>query len=130
YLMDRAARKKDYSIVVVAEGVKKPKKRSAAGYLSEEIEKGTGIETRKTILGYIQRGGSPSPMDRLLATRFGAAAVTLIAKEEYGNMVMKKGEKIKSISLSEVGGNLRLVPKNHPLIKKARGLGICMGINS
>ena len=128
YLLDRAARKKDYSIVVVAEGVKKPKKRSAAEYISEQIEKGTGIETRKTILGYIQRGGSPSPTDRLLATRFGSAAVTLISKEKYGQMVIKKGEKIKSIPLSEVGGKTRLLPTNHPLIKKARGLGICMGI--
>ena len=128
YLMDRAAKKKDYSIVVVAEGISKPKKSSAAEFISEEIEKGTGIETRKTILGYIQRGGSPSPTDRLLATRFGAAAVTLIAKEMYGNMVIKKGEKIKHIPLSEVGGKTRVLPKNHPLIKKARGLGVCLGV--
>lgn len=127
YLLDRASKKKDYSIVVVAEGIKKPKKQSAASYVSEQIEAGTGLETRKTILGYIQRGGSPSPMDRLLATRFGAAAVTLIAKEDYGNMVIKKGEKIKSMPLSEVGGKLRLVPSDHSLLKKAAGLGVCLG---
>lgn len=128
YLLDRANNNKDYSIVVVAEGINRPKKQSAASYISEQIEEGTGIETRKTILGYIQRGGSPSPMDRLLATRFGAAAVNLIAKEDYGKMVLKKGEKIKDIPLSEVGGKLRLVPPDHSLIKKARGLGVCMGI--
>jgi len=127
YLLERARNNKDYSIVVVAEGIKRPKKQSAASFISEAIEDGTGIETRKTILGYIQRGGSPSPTDRLLATRFGAAAVTLIAKEDYGNMVIKKGEKIKSIPLSEVGGKLRLVPSDHSIIKKARGLGVCMG---
>lgn len=127
YLTRRANENKDYSIVVVAEGIKTPKKRSAAGYLSEEIENGTGLETRKTILGYIQRGGSPSPMDRILATRFGAAAVNLIAKEDYGKMVIKKGEKIKDIPLSEVGGKLRLVPADHSMIKKARGLGVCLG---
>jgi 6-phosphofructokinase 1 len=127
YLINRAEMKKDYSIVVVAEGVRAPKKRSAASYISEEIEKGTGIETRKTILGYIQRGGSPSPTDRLLATRFGAAAVNLIAREDYGKMVIKKGEKIKDMPLEEVAGKLRLVPKDHSLIKKAKGLGVCMG---
>ena len=66
-------------------------------------------------------------MDRILATRFGAYAVDLIAREDYGKMVIKKGEKIKDIPLSEVGSNVRLVPKDHTLIKKARGLDICFG---
>jgi len=128
YLVERARKKKQYSIVVVAEGIKKPiKDQSAASYIAQQIEKGTGIETRKTILGYIQRGGSPSPMDRILATRFGAYAVDLIANEDYGKMVIKKGEKIKDIKLSEVGSNLRLVPADYKLIKKARGLDICFG---
>lgn len=128
YLVDRAKSKKPYSIVVVAEGISKPDPdQSAASYIARQIEAGTGIETRKTILGYIQRGGSPSPMDRILATRFGAYAVDMIADEEYGRMVIKKGEKIKSIALEEVGGNLRLVPEDHKLIQKARGLDICLG---
>jgi len=126
YLKARAEKKKSYSIVVVAEGIKKPKEMSAASYIAEQIEAGTGIETRKTILGYIQRGGSPSPMDRILATRFGASAVELIANEKYGRMVIKKGEKIKSLLLSDVGGKTRLVPENHPVVLKARGLGVCM----
>ena len=128
YLHNRAVKKKPYSIVVVAEGIKKPKKyNSAAQYVSEKIEAKTGIETRQTILGYIQRGGSPSPTDRILATRFGAYAVGLIAKGEYGKMVMKDGEKIGSVSLSKVGGKLRLVSQNNPLIEKARGLDVCLG---
>ncbi|MAE08131.1 MAG: 6-phosphofructokinase [Bacteroidetes bacterium] len=128
YLLKRARKKKPYSIVVVAEGIKKPSKdQSAASYIAERIEAGTGMETRKTILGYIQRGGSPSPMDRILATRFGAYTVDLIANENYGRMVIKKGEKIKDIKLSDVGSKLRLVPKNHKLIVKARGLDICFG---
>mgnify|MGYP002639032349 CR=1 FL=1 len=128
YLLKRVENKKPYSIVVVAEGIKKPSRvESAASYVAKKIEQGTGIETRKTILGYIQRGGSPSPMDRILATRFGAYAVDLIAREDYGKMVIKKGEKIKDIPLSEVGSNVRLVPKDHTLIKKARGLDICFG---
>ena len=127
YLLERARKKKPYSIVVVAEGIEKPKKQSAASFISERIEEGTGIETRKTILGYIQRGGSPSPVDRLLATRFGAKAVELIAREDYGRMVIKKGEKIKDLLLSEVGSNLKLVPHDYSLVKKARGMDICMG---
>ena len=74
-----------------------------------------------------QRGGKPTPMDRILATRFGASAVDLIAEGDYGKMVIKKGEKIKSIYLSEVGSKLSLVPPDHKLIKKARGLDICFG---
>ncbi len=127
YLKSRADKKKSYSIVVVAEGIKTPTGISAATHIAQEIESGTGLETRKTILGYIQRGGSPSPMDRILATRFGAYAVDLIAHNDYGNMVIKRGEKIKDIPLSEVGGKIRLVPKKHPIILKARGLGVCMG---
>ncbi len=127
YLMERARKKKAYSIVVVAEGIKHPKKRSAASYISEKIEENTGLETRKTILGYIQRGGSPSPMDRILASRFGAYAVDLIAKGDYGKMVIKKGEKTKDIPLSKVGNKLRIVPHNHSLISKARGLDVCLG---
>lgn len=127
YLRERARKEKPYSIVVVAEGIDKPKKQSAASYISEKIEEGTGMETRKTILGYIQRGGSPSPMDRILATRFGAYAVDLIAQDDYNKMVIKKGEKTKAIPLSEVGGKLRLVPHDHSLVKKAQGLDVCLG---
>ena len=65
---------------------------SAATYIAEKIEEGVGVETRKTILGYIQRGGSPSPMDRLLATSYGAYAVDLIARNDYGKMVIKQGK--------------------------------------
>ncbi len=127
YLLERARKKKAYSIVVVAEGIKHPKKGSAASYISEKIEEKTGLETRKTILGYIQRGGSPSPMDRILATRFGAYAVDLIAKGDYGKMVVKKGEKTKDIPLAKVGNKLRLVPNDHQMIKKAQGLDVCLG---
>ena len=127
YLLERARKEKPYSIVVIAEGIEKPKKQSAASFISEKIEEGTGMETRKTILGYIQRGGSPSPMDRILATRFGAYAVDLIAQGDYNKMVIKKGEKTKAILLSEVGSKLRLVPPDHSLINKARGLGVCLG---
>ncbi len=130
YLLDRAYKKKPYSIVVVAEGIDKPKtSASAADYISTMIEKGTKIETRKTILGYLQRGGSPSPMDRILATRFGSHAVDLIANDDYGKMVINKNNQTQAIPLAETGGKIRLIPENHSLIEKARSLDICMGDN-
>ncbi|MBC35745.1 MAG: 6-phosphofructokinase [Bacteroidetes bacterium] len=131
YLEERARRKKTYSIVVVAEGIKhSSKNKSAAQFVASQIQKRTNLETRETILGYIQRGGSPSPADRILATRYGAYAAELISKEQYGLMVKKEGDVISSIPLNEVGGKLRKVPQDHPIIKKALGLGICLGTPS
>ncbi len=127
YLDYRAEQKKSYSIVVVAEGIKKPKNKSAARYISQKIRSNTGLESRETILGYIQRGGSPNAMDRILATSYGSHAAELISNGVYGRMVCKNGETIESIPLSVVGGKLRNVPLDHPLISKARGLGICLG---
>ena len=127
YLHKRVKNKKPYSIVVVAEGIKTKKDTSAAAHTAGQIKEMTGMETRQIILGYIQRGGSPSPMDRILATRFGAKAVELIVREEYGHMVAKKGPDIVSVPLSEVEGKLRLVPPDYPLIKKARSMDVCFG---
>ena len=91
-LKKRAVNKKPYSIVVVAEGIPVPKGVKAAQYISESIKELTGLETRETILGYIQRGGSPSPMDRILASRYGAHAVELIQQQRFGEMVCLRGE--------------------------------------
>jgi len=66
-------------------------------------------------------------MDRVLATRFGAQAVELIAQKKFGQMVAQKGMEVTSVPLSEVGGKLRLVPGDHPLIEKARRMGVCFG---
>ena len=118
---------KPYSIVVVAEGIDHPKNHTAASYIAEAIETYTEIETRKTVLGYIQRGGSPTPMDRILATRYGAHAAQCIAEGNFGTMVaIRKGELV-GVPLEEVGGNLRLVEQNHPLIVKARKMGVSFG---
>ena len=127
YLTKRVLNKKPYSIVVVAEGIPCPKGIKAATYIAEQIEKLTNLETRETILGYIQRGGSPSPMDRLLATRYGAYAVELIANDQFGMMVSSLGDTITAVPLKEVAGKLRLVPKDHPLIQKAERMGVCFG---
>jgi len=111
-----------------SEGIKTPvKDESAARYLSRRITELTGIETRETVLGYIQRGGTPSPMDRVLATRYGSAAADLIAKKEYGKMVALKNNEITSIPLEEVAGKLKIVDPSHPLVNKARNMGTSFG---
>ncbi len=130
-LLERNKKGKPYSIVVVAEGIKKKKKKkSAATYIGDKIESMTGLETRVTILGYIQRGGSPSPMDRILATRYGAYAAELISNGKFGTMVSLKNNEITSVPLEDVGGKLRLIEPSDRMIKKAIGLGICLGSKS
>jgi ATP-dependent phosphofructokinase / diphosphate-dependent phosphofructokinase len=127
YLQKRAKNKKAYSIVVVAEGIEKPRGITAASYIAQCITEKTGLETRETILGYVQRGGSPTAADRILATRYGAHAVELIAENHFGVMVCKEGETITSIPLEQVGGKVKLVPPDHPIVKKSRKMGICFG---
>ncbi len=128
YLMHRVAENKPYSIVVVAEGIKIPgKERSAASYMSRRINELTGLEIRETVLGYIQRGGSPSPMDRVLATRYGTSAADLIAKRNFGKMVALKNNEITNVPLEEVAGKLKLVDPENPLVIKARNMGTSFG---
>ncbi len=119
--------KKPYSIVVVAEGIEHPKNKSAASYIAHAIQTYTGIETRETVLGYIQRGGSRTPMDRILATRYGAFATQCIAEGNFGTMVAMKQNELTTIPLEEVGGKLRLVQQDNPLISKARKMGVSFG---
>ncbi|KJF42564.1 MULTISPECIES: ATP-dependent 6-phosphofructokinase [Draconibacterium] len=118
---------KPYSIVVVAEGIDHPKEVSAATHIAQAIQTYTGIETRETVLGYIQRGGSPTPMDRILATRYGAFAAQCIANENFGTMVAVKNNDLTTVPLEEVGGKLRLVEPNLGLIEKARKMGVSFG---
>lgn len=118
---------KPYSIVVVAEGIDHPKNKSAASHISKSIQTYTGIETRETVLGYVQRGGSPTPMDRILATRYGAYATKCIAEGNFGTMVAIKNNDLTTVSLEEVGGKLRLIEPDFPLIQKARNMGVSFG---
>ncbi|MCE1199877.1 MAG: 6-phosphofructokinase [Marinilabiliales bacterium] len=123
----RFSMRKPYSIVVVAEGIDHPSNTSASAYVAERIQTLTGIETRDTRLGYIQRGGSPTAMDRILATRYGAYAAELIAKGDYGQMVAFRHGKLGSIPLDKVGGKLSLVDPNDQMIEKARKMGVYFG---
>ena len=124
---DRFSKGKVSAIVVVAEGIEKPEGISAASYLVSKIQKLTKIEARETRLGYVQRGGSPSAMDRILATRYGAFAAELIAQGKYGNMVAIHGDVLSAVPLEEVGGKLSLVDPKHQLIAKARNMGVLFG---
>ncbi|MFA9391618.1 MAG: 6-phosphofructokinase [Prolixibacteraceae bacterium] len=123
----RFEEKKSYSIVVVAEGIKVPEGKHAATYIAECITTYTGVEARETRLGYLQRGGSPTAMDRILATRYGAYAAEIIATDQYGVMVALRDNKITTIPLSEVEGKLNLVSTDHPLVIKCRNMGVSFG---
>jgi 6-phosphofructokinase 1 len=135
---------KRFSIVVVAEGAKpkggkvsvertveksfdKIRLGGIANRLMEDIEKYTGFETRATILGHVQRGGSPTAFDRNLATRFGAEAVRLIAKKKFGRMVALKNGKVASVPIHMAIKKLKLVPLDHPLMLSAKALGTSFG---
>ena len=126
-IIERLKKGKPYSIVVVAEGIQTINGKKAAEYIAEEIEYETGFETRETVLGYIQRGGSPTPYDRNLATRMGGHATELIASGQFGRMVSLQGAQIGSVSLNEVAGKLKLVDENHDLIVQGKRMGICFG---
>ncbi len=95
--------------------------------VGDEIGKRTGIETRVTVLGHLQRGGSPCPFDRLLATRYGAAAVELIAAKKYGDMVSYQPPLITSVPLEKAISNLKLVEPGGELVKIAEGMGVSFG---
>jgi 6-phosphofructokinase 1 len=95
--------------------------------LAKQLEGLTGLESRVTILGYVQRGGTPSAADRLLATRLGTACADLIDKGQYGVMVAARKEETKPVPLEDVAGNLKAVPLDHPWVVTARRVGTCMG---
>lgn len=134
YLSRRAKLGKPYSIVVVAEGIELPRRKNgevrtvpAGGFIANQIRKLTGLETRETILGYVQRGGSPTARDRVVATELGAYTAEMIEREEFGRMAAYQGYQLISVPLSEVAGKIKTVPPDHPLISHARSLDTCFG---
>lgn len=144
HLKNRAKSGKEFSIVVVAEGaiseeesrmdkkLLKQKRKDAfyptKGYeVAKEIEESTGMDVRVSVLGYLQRGGAPSPYDRVIATQFGTAAAELLHLGDFGKMVAKDGDRIVAKPLEEVAGKLKLVPKDHMLIRNGRMIGTCFG---
>jgi ATP-dependent phosphofructokinase / diphosphate-dependent phosphofructokinase len=95
--------------------------------LASELEKLTGLESRVTILGYVQRGGTPSAYDRLLATRLGTAAADFIDQGMTGIMVAARGEGIEPVELEQIVGKRNIVPVDHPWILSARKVGTNLG---
>lgn len=95
--------------------------------IARALEKITGLESRLTILGHLQRGGTPSPADRLLATRLGTACAEYIQNEQFGIMVAAKGDGAVAVPLEKVVGIRKTVPVDHPWIRSARCVGTCLG---
>jgi ATP-dependent phosphofructokinase / diphosphate-dependent phosphofructokinase len=135
---------KPFSIVVVAEGACTPEgdmvvDRTVTGshdpirlggigqVVGARLEALTGLETRVTVLGHLQRGGSPTPFDRILATRYGVAAADLALAGDYGRMVALRGSAITSVPLQEAIGAARKVPGDGELVRTARAVGIAFG---
>jgi 6-phosphofructokinase 1 len=96
-------------------------------HLSAQLEQLTGLESRVTILGHLQRGGTPSAADRLLATRLGTACAAFINDGVFGVMVAARGDNTEAVPLDQVAGKRKTVPPDHSWIQTARDIGVCMG---
>jgi 6-phosphofructokinase 1 len=131
----RHERGKDFSIVVVSEGYElegmadesdvdqfghvRLSERGVGARLAGEIEQRTGYETRVTVLGHVQRGGSPTPRDRVLATRYGLKAADLVDEGRFGRMAALQGDSIVDVSLEEATRELKTVPDDWFAVAKA-----------
>jgi len=100
---------------------------SKATRLAREIQQVTDMEARVTSLGHVQRGGPPTPTDRLLCTRLGTKAAELLAEGTYNVMVALIGDRCTPVSLTEIAGKRKTVPLDHPLFRVARQVGTCLG---
>lgn len=139
----RQAAGRFFSIVVVAEGAveagaeqhlledaevgRMPRLGGAGAHVAKAISDRTGIETRVTVLGHLQRGGTPSGYDRLLATRFGYGAVELVEHEAWGKMVALRGTEIVTVDIKDVVGHNKRVDPNGQLVRAGRGLSVEFG---
>jgi 6-phosphofructokinase 1 len=134
YVHQREGYGKRFTIVVVAEGVKLPaelKQLSRGGSVGNLIGDAIALtahkEVRVSVLGHIQRGGTPSPFDRVLATRFGVAAVDLIASGGFGKMVCLQQEKIRAVDIADAIGQMKAVDPQGEMVRTARAVGISFG---
>lgn len=134
YIGEREGYGKRFTIVVVAEGIKLPselRQLSRGGSVGNLIGDGIALtahkEVRVSVLGHIQRGGSPSPFDRILGTRFGVAAVDLIAQGGFGKMVCLRNASIQFVDIADAIGKLKVVDPHGEMVQTARAIGICFG---
>jgi phosphofructokinase-like protein len=142
-ISERSQRGAKFSLVVVAEGAYPQggeavylEQRELGGVkrlggigelLAQQLRDCCNLEVRVTVLGHLQRGGSPSAFDRLLASRFGSMAVHLIAEGKLGYMVALQDGRIRPVPLAQAIAHQKLVPLDSDILQTARGLGICMG---
>jgi ATP-dependent phosphofructokinase / diphosphate-dependent phosphofructokinase len=143
-LEERHKKGKRFSIIVVAEGAKpiggdvtisrivetspdKIRLGGIANILAMEIEKITNLETRATILGHVQRGGTPTPFDRILATRYGSFALQMVLDNKFGSMAGLRGDKMIAVPITKVVGRLKLVSTSLPIVKYVKSMGISFG---
>jgi 6-phosphofructokinase 1 len=139
-IRERDRRGKRFSIVSVAEGAEPEggfsddddyehagEGHHVATRVGRRLEALTDLEARVTILGYVQRGGSPTAADRLLATKLGTAAADLLAEGEYNVMVASRGDGWEAVPLEDVAGERRTVPLDHDWIRAARLIGTSFG---
>jgi phosphofructokinase-like protein len=139
---ERRKHGKNYCIIVVAEGAKPaggevsiaehklgamPRLMGAGQRFAAELSEYISADVRTTVLGHVQRGGSPSAFDRVLATRYGIAAVDLVHKGEFGKMVALRNGQIGSVTIADAVSEPNLVDPNGELVRQARELGICFG---
>ncbi|MEI6186322.1 MAG: ATP-dependent 6-phosphofructokinase [Dehalococcoidia bacterium] len=141
---DRNSRGKRFTIAVVSEGARQkgggkvvqrvieestdPLRLGGIGFvLGSQIEGETGVETRTVVMGHLQRGGVPTPFDRVLATRLGTRAVDMLLEGSYGYMVGVRGNDLVDVPLEEVARGQRCVSTGDPLIRSARSVGTCFG---
>jgi 6-phosphofructokinase 1 len=141
--MDREARGRHFSIVVVAEGAlpvggemstlgdKEAGREVKLGGIGEkvalQIEERTGKETRSLVLGHLQRGGTPTARDRILALRFGAAAVRVVAEGSSGVMVALDPPVVETVPLEDATERMKTVPLDSDTLCTARETGLCLG---
>jgi 6-phosphofructokinase 1 len=95
--------------------------------VAEEIALATGAETRVTVLGHVQRGGSPAPLDRVLGSAFGVAAADLVAEGRFDRMLGWRDRQVIDVSLAEASTAFAAVDPEGALVHTARGLGIAFG---
>lgn len=143
-ILERELMGKRFSLVCVAEGAKPvdgqmvikgtDKKRTdpirlggIGELVASHIEKNTQRETRVTVLGHLQRGGSPTPYDRILATKFGAFAIELATQKKFGRMVALKGSEIKNVKIEDAISRQKLVKPNNQSVRTAKMIGISFG---
>lgn len=134
---------KNFSIIVVAEGARSKEEatldkktfkklratmQNSIGYrVAHELKKATGLEPRVTVLGYLQRGGIPSPYDRVLATRFGVAATEFMARGDFGKLVAMQNGEIVGFPLEKLAGKIKTIQADNPLLLDARSVGMSFG---